>query len=151
MVRCCYDGGTGTIQIANSGNFGLTAITCWAITGLTSNTPTGTANYNGFSTTQSDPQGPMSSLTVPSSGIGIVAMGANFKAATVLPFSWTPNPAVIRDATTEVENATGNMIVVGGAHITVAGTYTGACGSGGICSSGATSMGYAGMVGSAWH
>lgn len=146
--------GTHTITAISTGNFSLVAVTCWSITGLTSSTPTASVALNGTVSIISDPQGPLPSLTVPSAGVSVVVAGGDFKSATVLPLVWTPSPAVVRDATTEVIDTSGNSIMIGGAHITTAGTYTGACagGSGGVCvSGGSSSMSFSAQLGLAFH
>jgi hypothetical protein len=141
--------GSGSVAVACSVAIGNAAISLWTITGNSSGTPTANSSFNGLSSTQADPQGPLPSLTVASGGVAAIYMGAVFHAATTNPTTWL---IATRDATAENANSSGNTVAEAGAHISASGTYTGACGSGGICASGGSvAWQYSGMIGAAWH
>jgi len=135
--------GTGSITVANvSGGFQTIAGCGWMITGVGSTTPTTSQLQDNFTTNHPDPQGPLSSFVVNSGGVACFAIGSTFKTTTaVFPLSWSQ---ATRDASTEVLASNGNGAVIGGAHISAGGTYSG------IQVSGATNMQFSGLVGAAW-
>jgi hypothetical protein len=143
----------GTITLSDAGSVGTVGISAWTITGFTSSTPTANNSFNGLSSTQADPQGPMSSITIASGGVGAFFIGGTFHSATANPTSWTPSPTIIRDASLEAGTSLGNTLAVAGAHTVTAGTITGACagGSGGVCATGSVSWLFSAMIGATWH
>jgi hypothetical protein len=132
----------GTITLSDAGSVGTVGISAWTITGFTSSTPTANNSFNGLSSTQADPQGPMS-LTVASGGVAALFIGGTFHSATANPTTWAGS--AIRDAATENGTSLGNTLAVAGAHISTPGTYTG------IEASGSVSWLFSGMIGAAWH
>jgi len=150
MWQAVVTAGTGNIVVSNGGTLGAVAISCWTISGYSSSTPTANATFNGLSSTQNDPQGPLGSLTVSSGGVAAIFIGATFQSGGANPTSWVQ---ATRDSLVENGTALGNGIASAGAHISSSGTYTGitATGAGGAGGSGATSWQYSGMFGAAWH
>lgn len=142
MWYAVVSAGTGNIVLSNGGTVGETCLSAWTVTGYSSSTPTANNSFNGLSSTQADPQGPMSSIVVASGGVAAFFIGATFHSATANPTTWVQST---RDAATETGLATGNGCAAAGSHISVANTYSG------ITASGSLSWLYAAMIGATWH
>lgn len=134
--------GTGNIVLAAAGSIGESCLSSWTITGASSSTPTANNSFNGLVSTQADPQGPMSSLTVASGGVAALFIGGIFHTTTANPTTWVQ---ASRDASLETGNGAGNQCAAAGGHISAAGTYTG------ITASGTVSWSYSAMLGAAWN
>jgi hypothetical protein len=149
MWRAAVSAGVGSVVISTGGptTFFVSSLSAcgWMITGNASNVPSSIGTLDANTVNNVDPQGPLSSLTVPSGGVGVVFIGGDFNAvAGRYPFVWTP-AAVVRDAITESQFIAGNGCSIAGAHITAASTYTTIGGSGT-----SAPWQYSSLIGAAW-
>lgn len=108
--------GTGSVVLNSASIFGCLAWCGWILSGANS-TETDTDSFN--TNPQVDPQGPLTSLTIPSGGVGLIAIGVSQAGTNQLPASWN---GATRDSATEKAIGTGNTSCIAGAHTTTAGT-----------------------------
>jgi hypothetical protein len=130
-------GSSGNITITASGALDTVCIAVGYFTNLNSSTPTCSGSCPNV--TYAFPSTPVSlgSLTVSSGGFGI-AFAATSEGSTVTPLIWTN---ATRDASTEVDNTTGNGLAIGMAHLVTTGnpnfSCTTSCSNHGIAMAGA--------------